>query len=46
MGKSSRTNALVGEKIAILDSLFFLLWCRCPNCGRFLGRTWDNYCSC
>ena len=41
----SITLPLIGAGIAILANIFFLLWYRCPHCGRFLGRTWGKYCS-
>jgi len=35
---------LVGAGIMVLDMIFHLITYHCPHCGRYLGRTWGDYC--
>lgn len=34
----------VGVGIVLLDLIFYLLWYRCPHCGRHLGNSWGEFC--
>ena len=36
--------AIVGMIILILDSVFYLIFYRCPHCGEYLGQNTGKYC--
>lgn len=35
---------LTGTGIVLLAYIFYLIWYRCPHCGRHLGNSWGEFC--
>ena len=40
----SRTFCLGGIIVAFIGTVFWILFGRCPHCGKYLGKGNENYC--